>query len=100
MTRRHVLPLLCLLLLAFGLSTLTAQNNPGPRKAGQGHARGPEMEVRDADVQWSKETTARRLEGWMDGFADDAVVVAAGRTIEGKPAIREFFAPIFSDKDF
>src|SRR5258708_32707958 len=58
------------------------------------------MEVRDDDLQWSKDTTARRIEGWMDGFTDDAVIVAAGRTIEGKQAIREFYAPIFSNKDF
>ncbi len=101
MNRRHVLPLLCLPLLAFGLSTLTAQNNAAtPHKVGQNRPRGVEMEVRDADLQWSKDTAARRIEGWMDGFTDDAVVVAAGRTIEGKQAIREFYAPIFSNKDF
>src|SRR5258708_17927418 len=85
MNRRHVLPLLCLPLLAFGLSTLTAQNNAAtPRKVGQNRPRGVEMEVRAAHLQWSKDTTARRIEGRMDGFSDDVAIGAAGRAIDGE----------------
>ncbi|MBZ5526119.1 MAG: DUF4440 domain-containing protein [Acidobacteriia bacterium] len=81
------------------MQTTIAQNTP-PRKVAKNHPRGVEMEVRDADLQFARETAARRLEGWMDFFADDAVVIAAGKTVEGKQAIREFFTGVFADKTY
>ncbi|HWZ45042.1 MAG TPA: nuclear transport factor 2 family protein [Candidatus Saccharimonadales bacterium] len=91
--------LILLLLLAAGLQTSIAQNTP-PHRAAQSHPRGVEMEVRDADLRFARETAARGLDGWMDSFADDATVIAAGRTVEGKQAIREFFSAVFADKTY
>jgi len=92
--------LLFLLFVTTGFPAMTAQDQPAPRKIGQNRPRGVEMEVRDADVQWAKDTAARRIEGWMDGFTDDAVIIAAGKTVEGKQAIREFFTGVFANKDY
>jgi ketosteroid isomerase-like protein len=92
--------LLFLLFVAAGLPAVTAQDQPAPRKIAQNRPRGVEMEVRDADLQFAKDTAARRIDGWMDAFADDAVVIAAGQTVEGKKAIREFFTPLFANKDY
>lgn len=94
---RHTI--LFLLVMLSVLETSGAQNTP-PRKAGQSHPRGVEMEVRDADLQFAKDTAARGLDGWMDAFADDAVVIAGGTTVEGKQAIRLFFTGVFADKSY
>lgn len=59
-----------------------------------------EQELRDADLDFAKETAARRLEGWMDFFADDASIIHDGRTVTGKDALRAFYQPIFANKDF
>lgn len=98
--KRTTLFTFLLFFLASGLLPTTAQDATPMRKAGQGRPRGVEFEVRDADRQFAKDTAARRLEGWMDSFADDAVIIAAGKTVEGKQAIREFYTPIFADPEF
>lgn len=59
-----------------------------------------EKELREADLAFAKATAARRLEGWMDFFADDASILQNGKTITGKQNIRQYYEPIFANKDF
>jgi ketosteroid isomerase-like protein len=59
-----------------------------------------EKELRDADLDFAKQTAARRLEGWMEFFADDASNIHDGVTVIGKPALRAWYEPIFANKDF
>jgi ketosteroid isomerase-like protein len=59
-----------------------------------------EQELRDADLAFARQTAARRLDGWMDFFADDASIIHDGQTVTGKDALRAFYQPIFANKDF
>src|SRR5579864_8581453 len=59
-----------------------------------------EKELRQADLDFAKQTSARRLEGWMDFFADDASIIHDGQTVTGKDALRAFYQPVFANKDF
>jgi len=59
-----------------------------------------EQELRDADLDFAKQTASRRLEGWMDFFANDASIIHDGQTVTGKDALRAFYKPIFANKDF
>jgi len=59
-----------------------------------------EKELRDADLDFAKQTAARRLEGWMEFFADDASNIHDGVTVTGKAALRAWYEPIFANKDF
>jgi len=59
-----------------------------------------EKELRDADLDFAKQTAARRLEGWMESFADDASNIHDGVTVSGKAALRVWYEPIFANKDF
>ncbi|MBZ5489700.1 MAG: nuclear transport factor 2 family protein [Acidobacteriia bacterium] len=58
-----------------------------------------EQELRDADLNFARHT-ARRLDGWMDFFADDASIIHDGQTVTGKNALRAFYQPVFADRDF
>ena len=49
-----------------------------------------EQELRNADLDFARQTSARRLEGWMDFFADDASIIHDGQTVTGKTALRAF----------
>ena len=59
-----------------------------------------EQELRDADLDFARQTAARRLEGWMDFFADDASIIHDGQTITGKDALRAFYQPVFANQEF
>ena len=59
-----------------------------------------EQELRDADLEFARQTAARRLDGWMDFFADDASIIHDGQTVTGKQALRAFYGPVFANKDF
>ena len=59
-----------------------------------------EQELRDADLDFARETAARRLEGWMDFFAEDASIIHDGQTVTGKDALRAFYQPVFANKEF
>lgn len=59
-----------------------------------------EQELKDADLKFARETAARRLEGWMDFFADDAATIQNGKVITGKAALRDFYKEIFAGKNF
>jgi ketosteroid isomerase-like protein len=49
---------------------------------------------------FARQTAARRLDGWMDFFADDASIIHDGQTVTGKNALRAFYQPVFANKDF
>lgn len=59
----------------------------------------PEAALLRADRDFQKATAERRLEGWMDYMADDAVLFT-GKPVVGKAAIREFYQGAFSNPDF
>jgi ketosteroid isomerase-like protein len=59
-----------------------------------------EQELRQADLDFARQTAARRIEGWMDFFADDASIIHDGQTVTGKDALRAFYQPVFANKDF
>ena len=59
-----------------------------------------EKELRQADLDFAKQTADRRLEGWMSFFADDASIIHDGQTVTGKDALRAFYQPVFANKDF
>jgi ketosteroid isomerase-like protein len=51
----------------------------------------------EADRAFDRETNARRIDGWVDWFAEDGRMFPDGRdVIQGKAAIRELMAPLFS----
>lgn len=59
-----------------------------------------EKQLRDADLAFAKATHERRIEGLMEFFADDGAIIQDGKALTGKPAIREFYTPVFADKSF
>ena len=56
--------------------------------------------LRQADLDFARQTAARRLDGWMDFFADDASIIHDGQTVTGKDAVRAYYQPVFANKDF
>jgi ketosteroid isomerase-like protein len=59
-----------------------------------------EKSLRDADLEFARQTAARRLEGWMDSFADDASIIHDGATVSGKQALTAYYQPVFANKEF
>ena len=59
-----------------------------------------EKALRQADLDFARQTAARRLAGWMDFFADDASIIHDGQTVTGKDALRAFYQPVFANRDF
>lgn len=59
-----------------------------------------QKELRQADLDFAQQTAARRLEGWMDFFAEDASIIHDGQTVTGKDALRAYYQPVFANKDF
>lgn len=54
-----------------------------------------------ADVEFAKAAQARRLEGWMSYFADDATIFPPGQDLlTGKDKLREHYAKMWGDPDF
>jgi ketosteroid isomerase-like protein len=64
------------------------------------HAKVLEKQLRDADLAFAKATAERRIEGWMEFFADDAAIIREGKVLSGKQSIREFYTQVFANKDF
>ena len=81
--------LVLLLLIATMASAQTTRKSPPPG----------EQLLLDADRSFYRETAKRRLDGWMDYMADDAVLFSA-KPVVGKDAIRAFYEPAFADPDF
>lgn len=58
-------------------------------------------ELIQADREFERDVRNRRLEGWLEAFADDAAVLPAdGPITTGEEAIRDLFAPLFADPTF
>src|SRR3954469_586731 len=87
--------LLAIFLFAFSLAatTVAAQQPTSRPLAPAAQASIWEQELRDADFDFARQTAARRLEGWMDFFADDASTIHDGQTVTGKDALRAFTNP-------
>lgn len=54
----------------------------------------------DADRAFNKATAERRIDGWMEFFAEDAAMIRSAGTITGLKAIREDMAKAFADTGF
>jgi ketosteroid isomerase-like protein len=79
-----------------GFSALAWRSVPAqPLDAGSLQA-----ELRQADIDFCKQTAARGLEGWMDFFATDAATIHDGKNVVGKDALREFYKPVFAGQNF
>jgi ketosteroid isomerase-like protein len=89
----------CLLILLSASAFAQTAATHTQRHAPKSHARF-EQELRSADLAFAKATAARRLEGWMEFFAEDAAILQGGRAISGKQNIRQFYEPVFANKDF
>lgn len=54
--------------------------------------------VREADLQFARNTAERGLEGWMSFFADDAYL-GTNPSIQGKLELRKFYQRLFTRRD-
>ena len=90
---------LCLLFstINFGYCAAQAQSQASTPQTLQAQL---EQELRNADLAFARATAARRLEGWMEFFADDAAILQNGETVSGKQNLRRYYQPIFANKDF
>jgi ketosteroid isomerase-like protein len=87
-----------LLIISSALAQTPASTpQPRPKTSQQGAF---EEELRDADLAFARATAERRMEGWMEFFADDGAIIRDGKTLTGKQAIRHFYEPVFANKDF
>jgi len=94
--------LLFIFLFAFSLAatTVVAQQSTSRPLSPAAQTSIWEQELRDADLDFARQTAARRQEGWMSFFADDASIIHDGQTVTGKDALRAFYQPVFANKDF
>lgn len=53
-----------------------------------------------ADRAFHTATAARGLDGWMSFFADDAQANTHRGILKGRPALREYYAGMFAQKEF
>jgi ketosteroid isomerase-like protein len=92
--RRVLLALLALTLFA------TAQTSSKPQPKTNAPAKLPGQEILlQADRDFSRDTVAKRLEGWMAYMAEDAVLFS-DKPVIGADAIRAFYQPAFANPDF
>ena len=94
----RVIVVLAIFVLALGATA--SRNRVSASPAPLTNAAALEKELRDADLDFAKQTAARRLEGWMEFFADEASNIHDGVTVTGKTALRAWYEPIFANKDF
>jgi ketosteroid isomerase-like protein len=57
----------------------------------------PGHELWDAELRFAEATAKRGVDGWIEWFAADGVVVRRGRVVRGKTEIRELLAPMLND---
>ncbi len=78
-----------------------AQSDRDDRARSEGQRQSAlEKQLRDADLGFAKATQERRIEGWMEFFAEDGAIIREGKALTGQPAIRAFYTPVFADKNF
>ena len=98
---KHVFFFLAMMVILILVATAPSQTNSAIRASNPARESASlEKELRQADLDFARQTAARRLEGWMDFFADDASVIHDGQAVTGKDALRAFYQPIFANKDF
>ncbi len=57
--------------------------------------------LKKADLDFAEATKARRLDGWMSAFAEDATGFPAGKPmISGTAELRKHYAGMFEDPNF
>jgi ketosteroid isomerase-like protein len=56
--------------------------------------------LQDADRAFDRATAERRIEGWLDFFAEDGAMLRPGGVVTGKAAIREYMKSAFGDSSF
>lgn len=56
--------------------------------------------LQDADRAFDRATSERRLEGWVEYFAEDGAMLRPGGAVTGKAAIREHMSPVLRDSSF
>jgi ketosteroid isomerase-like protein len=54
----------------------------------------------DADRAFNRATAERRIDGWMEFFAEDGSMIRSAGTISGRAAIREDMTKAFADTSF
>lgn len=86
---------IALVLLLTAVSFAQTASSPKPADAPQA----PEQVLLKADRDFAQATAQRRLEGWMEYMAEDAVLFSA-KPVVGKSAIRDFQAPAFANPEF
>jgi ketosteroid isomerase-like protein len=98
---KHVFFFLAMMVILILVATAPSQTNSAIRASNPARESASlEKELRDADLDFARQTAARRLEGWMDFFADDASIIHDSQTVTGKDALRAFYQPVFANKDF
>jgi ketosteroid isomerase-like protein len=53
-----------------------------------------------ADLDFARATADRGVDGWVDAFADEAVMFRSGGLVVGVDSIRHLMAPAFADSTF
>jgi ketosteroid isomerase-like protein len=87
------------LLALFALSLFaTAQTSPQPKAKAPAKLSGQQL-LLQADRAFSRDTVAKRLEGWMGYMAEDAVLFS-DKPVVGKDAIRAFYQAAFANPAF
>ncbi|HEV2750331.1 MAG TPA: nuclear transport factor 2 family protein [Gemmatimonadales bacterium] len=56
--------------------------------------------LQDADRAFDRATSERRLEGWVEYFAEDGAMLRPGGAVTGRAAIREHMSPVLRDSSF
>lgn len=56
--------------------------------------------LQDADRAFDLATSERRLDGWVEFFADDGAMLRPGGAVTGRAAIREHMSPVLRDTSF
>lgn len=79
------------------LTTLLAVSNACTRTVDVAAARSA---LQDADRAFDRATSERRLEGWVEYFAEDGAMLRPGGPVTGRAAIREHMSPVLGDSSF
>lgn len=60
-----------------------------------------QAELQQTDREFARRVRETRLEGWVEAFAEEGMVLPAiGPVARGPNEIRELYAPLFADPDF
>jgi ketosteroid isomerase-like protein len=54
----------------------------------------------EADRAFNSATTARRMDGWIEYFAEEGAMIRSAGTVTGRAAIRDVMAKTFADTSF